>query len=82
MRGVLRVLGSGFSAVVSTLVERGLLERHQASRLPDQEELSFRDPLVREAAYATLTATDRARGHSLATAWLESVRGPGERVSK
>jgi predicted ATPase len=82
VRGVLRVLGGGSPAVVSTLVEHDLLERHQASRLPDEEELSFRDPLVREAAYATLTAADRARGHALATAWLESVSGTRECVLK
>ncbi len=74
VRGVRRVLG-GSAAAVSTSVEHDLLERHPSSRFPDEEELSFRDPLVREAAYATLTETDRARGHALAAAWLQSASG-------
>ncbi|HVJ21140.1 MAG TPA: protein kinase [Polyangiaceae bacterium] len=73
VRGVLRVLGGGSPAVVSALVDHGLLERHPTSRLPDEEEVSFRDPLVHEAAYATLTAADRARGQAVAAAWLERV---------
>ena len=82
VRGALHVLGGGCAVVVSALVEHELLERRQASRWLGEEELSFRDPLVREAAYATLTEADRTRGHALAGAWLQSVSGTGERVPK
>ncbi|HEU4538011.1 MAG TPA: hypothetical protein VFS00_28015, partial [Polyangiaceae bacterium] len=40
-------------------------------------EYAFRHAIVREAAYATLTADDRRVGHRLAAEWLES-RGEGE----
>jgi len=36
------------------------------------DEFAFRHSSVREAAYATLTAEDRALGHRLAAAWLET----------
>lgn len=35
-------------------------------------EVRFRHPLVREAAYATLTSDDRRLGHRLAAEWLEA----------
>lgn len=44
--------------------------RRRESRFPGEEELAFRHALLREGAYATLTAPDRELGHKLAGAWL------------
>ena len=45
----------------------------EQSRLAGARELTFRHALLRGAAYATLTEQDRALGHRLAAAWLEST---------
>ncbi|MDI3283008.1 protein kinase [Polyangium sp. 15x6] len=58
---------------LGTLVERELVLRRASRRFLDQEDHAFRNALVREAAYATLTDADRMLGHRLAAAWLESV---------
>jgi len=53
------------------LVEREVLVRRDESRFSGQEELAFRHVLLREGAYAMLTAEDLALGHKLAGEWLE-----------
>jgi tetratricopeptide (TPR) repeat protein len=67
---------SGTREWLADLEAREIVERRAGSRFPGQEELSFRHALVRDAAYAMLTDGDRALGHRLAGAWLESL---GER---
>jgi tetratricopeptide (TPR) repeat protein len=64
-------------AALLRIVESEFLARRPESRFPDQIEYVFRQAIVREAAYATLTEADRALGHQLAAAWLERV-GEGE----
>ncbi|WP_428267386.1 serine/threonine-protein kinase PknK [Haliangium sp.] len=54
------------------LVEAELIQRQPESRLPGLEEYSFRHALVRDGAYAMLTAEDRRLGHALAGNWLEA----------
>ncbi|MFT3772956.1 MAG: AAA family ATPase [Minicystis sp.] len=79
----MRVWGSGVAALLGdardtgeverwldVLDEAEILERGPASWEGDGE-LVFRQALVREAAYATLTEGDRRLGHRLAGAWLE-----------
>ncbi|APR84842.1 Adenylate cyclase [Minicystis rosea] len=56
---------------LATLADRELLHRRPLSRFAGEEELVFRQTLVREAAYATLTEDDRRLGHRLAAEWLE-----------
>ncbi|HLM76661.1 MAG TPA: serine/threonine-protein kinase PknK, partial [Polyangiaceae bacterium] len=56
---------------LSSMIERELCVRRGQPRLAGEEEYAFRHTLVREAAYTTLTDTDRALGHKLAGAWLE-----------
>ena len=62
---------------LAELVRRGevsareLVARRTTGRFEGEEELSFRHTMVREAAYATLTPSDRALGHRLAGEWLE-----------
>jgi len=64
-------------AAFDELGRRELLQRRPEARFPDAgDEWVFRHALVREAAYATLSAEDRAVGHRLAGEWLESA---GER---
>ncbi len=55
------------------LVDRGLFVPRRATRFAAEPELVFRHPLLREAAYAMLTADDRAEGHRRAAAWLISA---------
>ena len=73
LRGVEALLGgTTLTASVSDLLgARELVTRRPAGRFEDEEELSFRHTMVREAAYATLTPADRALGHRLAGEWLE-----------
>ncbi|HWO17831.1 MAG TPA: protein kinase [Kofleriaceae bacterium] len=56
---------------LAALKQRELIIQHKQSRLPGEDEYTFRHALVREGAYATLTDEDRALGHRLAGAWLE-----------
>ncbi len=72
--GVRAVLGGDADEVaagLARLLERDLVVRRAVPRFAGEDELVFRHALVREAAYATLTAEDRARGHRIAAGWLE-----------
>ena len=62
------------------LVQRELLTPRRESRFSGEPEYSFRHALVREAAYASLTASDRALGHQLAAAWLTRMGETDELV--
>jgi tetratricopeptide (TPR) repeat protein len=55
------------------LVEREVVERRGDSRFPGERELLFRHALLREAAYAMLTDSDRRLGHGIAAEWLTSA---------
>jgi eukaryotic-like serine/threonine-protein kinase len=75
--GVEALIGAGtdpvdVDATLATLEARELLARGGATRLAGHRQLSFRHPLLREAAYALLTQADRAVGHRLAADWLEA----------
>jgi eukaryotic-like serine/threonine-protein kinase len=74
--GILALLGghaavSELDAALARIVESEFLARRPESRFPDQIEYVFRQAIVREAAYATLTEADRVLGHQLAASWLE-----------
>jgi tetratricopeptide (TPR) repeat protein len=56
---------------LSVLVDREVLVRRGDSRFSGEEELAFRQSLLREGAYAMLTDADRAVGHRVAAEWLE-----------
>ncbi len=71
-----RVNTSDSASWLDTLVKRELLERSKGDRFPGERELVFRHDLHRQAAYAMLTGKDRALGHRLAGAWLESRGEP------
>jgi tetratricopeptide (TPR) repeat protein len=58
---------------IGVLVGREVVTIRHAGRFPKEREYAFRQELLREAAYAMLTDTDRALGHRLAGHWLESV---------
>lgn len=77
--GVEVLVGARVASIESLL--RGLEEREMiaaraGARFPGQREYEFRNTLLRDAAYATLTDQDRELGHRLAADWLERV---GER---
>ncbi len=56
---------------LEVLCDREVISRRADERFPSEREYIFRNALVREAAYATLTAKDRAIGHRVAGTWLE-----------
>jgi tetratricopeptide (TPR) repeat protein len=56
---------------LADLTSREVLSRQSETRIAGETQYAFRHVLVREAAYATLTAEDRIRGHRLAGEWLE-----------
>ena len=63
--------GPTTSGLLARLVDDEFLVRRRSSRFPGEDELEFRHALLREGAYAMLTAEDRRLGHQLAAAWLE-----------
>jgi len=80
--GVMALLGdaaraTGTAEWLDELCERELVTRIAPPRLAGQDELQFRHSLVREAAYAMLTDTDRKLGHQLAGEWLANA-GEGD----
>ena len=79
--GVAALLGDTTEATqldgwLAHLVEREVISARPERRFPGENEYGFRHALVREAAYAMLTESDRALGHRLAGEWLERA---GER---
>jgi tetratricopeptide (TPR) repeat protein len=59
-------------AALEALERREVVERAEASKLAGEREYHFRHALLREAAYASLTDTDKMIGHNLAGPWLEA----------
>jgi tetratricopeptide (TPR) repeat protein len=57
---------------LTELVDREFVVRRTSRRFFDQEDHAFRNAIVREAAYATLTDGDRMLAHRLAGSWLEA----------
>jgi len=79
--GVLALVGGdhdelGVRERLAALSEREAIANLGAPKFAGEEEFGFRHSLVREAAYAMLTDSDRTLGHRLAGEWLQSV---GER---
>jgi eukaryotic-like serine/threonine-protein kinase len=79
--GIVALLGGGESTSRVTewldeVVDREIVVARPTSRFPKEVEYVFRQTLVREAAYATLTDHDAKLGHRLAATWLEMA---GER---
>lgn len=67
--------GAQVSSILRDLVAREVLLEGTSGTLEGGSELAFRHALLRDAAYAWLTDTDRALGHRLAAEWLESRPG-------
>jgi serine/threonine protein kinase/tetratricopeptide (TPR) repeat protein len=79
LQGTEHLLGNtSLAKEFEDLVRGEFIERSRTSKFPNHVEYSFRHALVRDAAYAMLTDTDRVTGHLLAGSWLESA---GERES-
>ncbi|HEX7837605.1 MAG TPA: hypothetical protein VF469_09095 [Kofleriaceae bacterium] len=62
---------------LTRLVEQEVLAVRPDSRVPGEQEFTFRHALIREGAYATLTQDDLRLGHRLAGEWLEQ-HGEGD----
>lgn len=75
--GVSSLIDSSLSRHVTewldVLADREIISRRAEGRFPGDREFIFRNALVREAAYATLTPQDREVGHRAAGMWLERV---------
>ncbi len=81
-RGAVRALtgGSDPEASLDELTRREVIRRHERARFPGEDEYGFRHGLIRDAAYATLTESDRTVGHRLAGEWLEGA-GEGDALA-
>jgi predicted ATPase len=72
--GVEELIGGGDTAAwLAVLVDQGVIELKNEARFPEEVEYRFQHPLIREAAYETLTSDDHTAGHWLAAQWLEKV---------
>ena len=71
VRALLGEQGFPLAACLPKLVEQEIITRATAGKFPAEEEHTFRNALVREAAYEMLTDSDRVLGHKLAGQWLE-----------
>jgi eukaryotic-like serine/threonine-protein kinase len=83
--GVGALIASGsaaddLDAWLDTLTQREVITRVPESRFTEEREYTFRHGLLREAAYAMLTETDRSMGHRLAGEWLEAAGETGART--
>ncbi len=58
---------------LKALVEREVFVAADETRFPGEREYRFRHGLLREAAYAMLTESDRVKGHRLAGEWLVAM---------
>lgn len=72
--GVAAILGDAgdLAEWLPVLTEREMIAARRDSRLPGETELTFRHPLVREAAYAAWGDAERERAHRAAGDWLEA----------
>jgi tetratricopeptide (TPR) repeat protein len=74
--GVVTLLGDAMPEAdvaewLAMLIGQEVLVVRSDSRFPGERELAFRHALLREGAYATLTAADARLAHRLAGEWLE-----------
>jgi eukaryotic-like serine/threonine-protein kinase len=75
---VAALLGGGseardVDAWLKTLVEREVFTASRESTFAGEREFRFQHGLLRDAAYAMLTESDRTKGHALAGEWLEAA---------
>jgi hypothetical protein len=68
--GVAALVGRQDARRLDELIERELLERRPGA---GDAELAFRHPLMRDAAYATLTDEDRRHGQAAVEAWRRAA---------
>ncbi len=71
--GVVSLVDRPVSLELQDLAKAELVTHHDDSRIAGHEEWSFRQALVRDAAYASIVEEDRAALHLAAGAWLESA---------
>ncbi len=69
--GVAQLLNRPVDDDFQVAERKELVMPQSTSRLADQSEWSFRQPLVRDAAYASLLDADRKRFHLAAARWLQ-----------
>jgi tetratricopeptide (TPR) repeat protein len=62
---------SAIAEWLAMLIEQEVLVVRPDSRFPGEREIAFRHALLREGAYATMTADDQRSAHRLAGEWLE-----------
>jgi eukaryotic-like serine/threonine-protein kinase len=70
-----RIPADELDTTLARLIVGEWLTPQPRSRIPGDEEYTFRHALVQDAAYATLTEQDRVLAHRLAGHWLAHVGG-------
>ncbi len=68
--GIADLLGDESRDQLAGLVQRELIAVAPRTRIAGEVEYAFRHDLVREAAYATMSASDRIVAHQRAAGWL------------
>jgi tetratricopeptide (TPR) repeat protein len=73
--GVAAIVGSQVDVPswLAVLEDQEVVARWRDERFKGEAEYSFRHALMRDAAYATLTADDRVAAHRGAATWLDSI---------
>ncbi|WP_437593401.1 serine/threonine-protein kinase [Sorangium sp. So ce1000] len=71
--GVAALLERAVGAELAELEAGEIVARQLEPRVPEQAQWTFRQALVRDAAYASILEEDRAALHLAAAAWLESA---------
>jgi hypothetical protein len=66
-------LGHDIADALTALELRGLVLARRTSGLAGQVEFAFKHALLRDVAYASLPAGQRARGHADVAEWLEEI---------
>ena len=74
--GSAAVSGSSLDRALDALIRRDLVAPVAGGGLGGRSAVGFRHPLIREAAYATLTRADRARLHEQHADWLSQLTPP------
>lgn len=81
--GVARLIGCNpqdLEPLLNELVDLETIERKDTSRFSNEPEYDFHEVMLHEAAYALLTAADRAIGHQIALTYLKEMNETDKRA--
>jgi class 3 adenylate cyclase len=79
-RGALAEMGTrdGLAPTLSSLEDRGLIEREAVSRIKGDQQFAFRHALIQDVAYATLPRAARRERHAAVARFLAATTSTGQ----